>query len=409
MIKKNNNEQGYALVSVLLVIIVFSIVFLSFIGQAFSSTKQNQHVEDKSKSLAAAEMGISFYSVVIQDTFETNQPIVESAVKDIMEGPDSASKNYKRVAAEEMAEKIEEVVPTIATPPNALFEISNFVATVDPVNQNSHVIEISFDVTGLVEGKKTKLYADMTIDLGEIDDDGSSESTSTYNPPSLNTVSIPDPACTSFESKKGPKKDTGCNEILVSQYVSPKNGGNGLSGKTIYSTGTVELSGNANHSIRLIVHAEGPVTVDKNMNNTSTFFLETKSDATFEGQISLNISSGLYIAGNLINLTGHQSDNGNHFTLSNSTVYVGKSASLNKVSIDKKSLMCVEGNLTAYSINADKENLYVMGDVTIHGVPSTKYKVDKKTFFTKCGTYIPGEFNITWDENIDTNLENVDY
>ena len=67
---KKKNEQGYALVSVLLIVTVFTIIFLSFMGQAFSSVKQNQMAEKTTRSVAAAEMGISYYQVTIQKLFK---------------------------------------------------------------------------------------------------------------------------------------------------------------------------------------------------------------------------------------------------------------------------------------------------------------------------------------------------
>jgi competence protein ComGC len=420
MLKKANNEKGYALVSVLLIVVVFSIVFLSFMGQAFSSTKQNQIVEKKTQSVAAAEMGVSFYQVAVQDTYEKNQVTVGTYVKGLMSQPDSSTRDYKREAALKMAELIQSQIPTISTPSNAPFAISNFVSTVDSADLSSHEIEISFDITGTAEGKTTKISAEMTIDVGGINNDGSTAPTSSYEPPSFSTVPIPDAKCTSFETKKtgSSADDEYCNEILVGNgYVTPKINGQGLSGKTIYSTGSITLDSNANNSLNLTVHAEGPVTVDKNMNSSSTLFLETKSDATFEGQIRLNTSSKLFIGGNLSNTGGTSGDNGNHFSVLNSTIYVGGNATLNKVTIDDKSRMCVYGNLSAYSISSLEDNLYVLGTVTINNQPKDTYRVlpnetqanREKEFFKKCGKFIPGEFKINWGDTIDTELDNVEY
>ncbi|MEW9053298.1 MAG: hypothetical protein AB2392_19215 [Neobacillus sp.] len=420
MLKKESNEQGYALVSVLLIVVVFSIVFLSFMGQAFSSTKQNQIVEKKTQSVAAAEMGVSFYQVAIQDTYEKNQGTVGTHVKNLMAQPGSSTRDYKREAALKMAELIQSEIPTISRPTNAPFEVSNFVSTVDPADSSSHVIEISFDITGTAEGRTTKISADMTIDVGGINNDGSTAPTSSYEPPSFSTVPIPNAQCTEFETKKtgSSADDEFCNEILVGNgYVTPKINGQGLSGKTIYSTGSITLDSNANNSLKLTIHADGPVTIDKNMNSSSTLFLETKSDAIFEGQIRLNTSSNLFVAGNLSNTSGTPGDNGNHFAVLNSNIYVGGNATLNKVTIDDKSRMCVYGNLNAYSIASGVDNLYVLGNVTINGQTRTDYRVlpnetqenRVKEFYKKCGKFIPGEFKINWGDTIDTELDNVEY
>ena len=54
---KIKNEQGFTLVTVLLVIIIFMIVGVSAISQSFNTVKQNQLLEKKSQSTAIAEMG----------------------------------------------------------------------------------------------------------------------------------------------------------------------------------------------------------------------------------------------------------------------------------------------------------------------------------------------------------------
>ena len=64
------NEQGFALVSVLMILTILMVVSLSFMGQAANSIKQNQIVEDSSHSVAVAEMGVSYYEVAIQNIYE---------------------------------------------------------------------------------------------------------------------------------------------------------------------------------------------------------------------------------------------------------------------------------------------------------------------------------------------------
>src|SRR4051812_42312124 len=123
---KLKNEQGYALVTVLVIIVVFMIISLSFMGQAFSSVKQNQVVEKKSRSVAAAEMGISYYQVEIQKAFEAKQ----QSVSDYIRSNNSLIPNFKREATKKMAIELQNA--TITTPPNVPYYMQNFVVNADP-------------------------------------------------------------------------------------------------------------------------------------------------------------------------------------------------------------------------------------------------------------------------------------
>ncbi len=61
------NEQGYALVTVLLIITLFMAIIISVMGQSFNTTKQNQTVEKNYQSVALAEMGINYYRSLLNN------------------------------------------------------------------------------------------------------------------------------------------------------------------------------------------------------------------------------------------------------------------------------------------------------------------------------------------------------
>ena len=149
--KSVQNEKGYALVTVLLIITIFMVIFLSFMGQAFSSVKQNQVVEKKSLSVAAAEMGVSYYQVEIQRIFESKQ----ETISDYIKANSSLQTKYKKEAAIKTASELQNAFP-IGTPQpkipidgdsNASFYLEDFVATPDP-NPNSYKVNISFNIVG---------------------------------------------------------------------------------------------------------------------------------------------------------------------------------------------------------------------------------------------------------------------
>ena len=64
-----NDNGGYALVMVLLIITIFMMLALSFMGQSANSTKQNEITEKRAQSVALAEMGSIFYKNAIMNEF----------------------------------------------------------------------------------------------------------------------------------------------------------------------------------------------------------------------------------------------------------------------------------------------------------------------------------------------------
>ncbi|MEH7493474.1 hypothetical protein, partial [Neobacillus niacini] len=113
------NEQGYALVSVLLIVVVFSVLSLSFMGQAFSSVKQNQEVEKNTQSVAISEMGVSYYQVAIQNLFEQKKDEVALKVKNKIYKPGDESQ-----VLEFLRSSLETGIKNIPDPPNVEDEAS---------------------------------------------------------------------------------------------------------------------------------------------------------------------------------------------------------------------------------------------------------------------------------------------
>ncbi|CAH2716275.1 hypothetical protein BACCIP111895_03459 [Neobacillus rhizosphaerae] len=378
------NEQGYALVTVLLIIVVFMVVFLSFMGQGFTSVKQNQVVEKKSLSIDTAEMGITYYQVAIQNLFESKQTDVNDKVKAIMTTTPSA--NFKRQAAITLADEIQKAYPIGSTQPtvpiddtNASFTISNLISVPDP-DTNSSKVNITFDIVGKEDGKSTgsKLSTKMIINLDSIINLAGSGSSNGYTMPTYNEIPKPKAGCSILA----------CDEVYIDGNGS--FGGNNLfkkSKQTIYTTGSFTQvgTGNENNKSNISIHAEGPITIGNNMNKALNFKVETKDNAYFGGHLEIYGTSKIMIGGNA--------------TVDNS------------LSIGTSSKMCVRGDLTARSISVSSSNppgkLIVYGKV--NGSTTSPYRVTDTIFKSECGTYVPPDFQINWGDNIDTMISNVDY
>ncbi|MBS4215468.1 type II secretion system GspH family protein [Neobacillus rhizophilus] len=412
---KYRSEQGYALVAVLAIITIFMILSLTFMGQAANSIKQNKIVEEKSNSVAAAEMGITYYQVAIQDAFESQQDDVTRILSGSLNG-NSSNETVRKEAAKTVASLLQSVFQAGDTQPvegiPANFTLSNFSAAPYP-SPNEHKVKITFNVVGTENSgtiKSTKLFAEMALDLGSISNDGLSAPPSGYLLPTYNTVSEPEIKCLSLTS-------TGCNGIVVNgNYEVPKINGTKISDKIIYSndtSGSLTLNSNANNSSKLHVHSEGPIIVDSNMNSSSSLIIETNSNAKFEGQLKVDTESKLYIAKSLLN--NSDKNNGNHLTLDNSYTYIGEDAYLTSLDVLSHSTMCVHRNLyidkSKYVDSSSK--LLVLGTIFLldKGIyrEVSGGKVSQDEFNRECGSKLPPNLSINWGNNIYTNVSDVDY
>lgn len=65
------NQEGYALLTVLLVMVIFTGLAITFMGQGMSTAKQNKQVEHRTQAVDLAEMGTQYYANFIKEEFET--------------------------------------------------------------------------------------------------------------------------------------------------------------------------------------------------------------------------------------------------------------------------------------------------------------------------------------------------
>ncbi|MDQ6599834.1 hypothetical protein [Bacillus salipaludis] len=398
---KLKNEEGYALITVLLIIVIFMVIFVSFMGQAFSSTKQNQVVEKTSHSVALAEMGVSYYKVEVQRVFESKQQSVNDQVINILKT--DPQKDYKTEATRLMKDALQQDLGqtkpavTIDGYPNATFTMKNFLAT---VISGTNKVRTTFDIVGTENGKNTTLNAEMEIDLKDINLEGGSI-TPEYNAvPKPENVSSTCTNPTTFSNISCP------NGILINQDMTYSENYNGYVG-TIYSTADLALNGNGNKS-NLILHADS-VSLKGNLNSLTNLTLETEHDASFGGQLRVD-SSHIYIGGNMVT--------DDHVTLAtSSSLFARGNATIGKsLTIDSTSKMCVNGNFKADDLTINTSGkLFVKGTVTVtKGIPSgtqiIKVTDPTDTYVRQqCGNTFDEYNSIDWKTTTGTVVNNVDY
>lgn len=387
------NEQGYTLVTVLLLITISMIIFLSFVGLSFSSVKQNQVIEKNSKSVALAEMGISYYQIAIQNIYETNKQAVNNQVKATIETDRTANKlnsetYYVNLGVTLMKEAIRQGLTSVQSTvtlegrPNSSFSIqeSNYY---DVTKEKKILLKIK----GVENGKSTILSTELNFSPTIINLNSAS-GTATYVLPTINT--IPVPTNVTITCKNPSTLSNTCSQMLIDTLKTYSDNINGISNKVIYSSyssGVFTINGNANSMTNMKIHTENSFFLGKNTNNASALLLETKGSATFEGQFRIDTASKLYI-GDALTVNGH-------FELAdNSIVYVGGNATIGgKLTVPSGSTMCVGGTLT------------VSKKQTISGNLIVKSIVGDTVFKQKCGIPSTPPLDITWGDRLVNNVQ----
>jgi type II secretory pathway pseudopilin PulG len=395
------NEQGYALVTVLMVITIFMIVLMSFMGQAFSSVKQNQVVEKNSQSVAAAEMGVSLYQVTIQDIFEKRLAAFKLTVP-------ATQTNFRTLAATEIAQQIQSdfllsypkdvkydpILHKLVTPPeNPGTTITNkeFSAVA-----NGDKINITFVVLGTENDRSATLEGKMSINLNEI-------------APTYNAVKKPiSPNCTNFSLCSNILNEAGHKELLIS--AGTINAPNNMVDKVIYSTGNLTVIGPVNNMDTVNIRGENLV-ITGNVQNATDTNVEANGDLTIEGHFTpTSIKSTNFYVGGKLTVKG----NYEIAALASGPSYalIRKSALVTgKMAIGSNYSMCIKGDLTVEHSSgvtiADTGNLYITGNV----IGKVTGRVSKVTdTMLDQDPYIRSICGNTFDPpKIETLINSVDY
>ncbi|MGM0854969.1 MAG: hypothetical protein ACQEWI_20580 [Bacillota bacterium] len=364
------NEKGYALVTVLLMVVVFMVISLSFMGQSFSSVKQNKEVEKEYQSVALAEMGVEYFGGKVRNVLKESEIDGTTNSEGLKMKVEGSLENEKvEIEDEELASYFQ------LTKNDGLMNFSG-------LNEQENELIIHFKSLGSSESKETTLHTIMTIPIRI-------GSTSSKELPDFNQIQKPENI--RVECKNPPIIYNSCAEILVLGSGSYPQNHNNLDDKLIYTTGALILDGNANNMDNTKIHTDGSMSLGKNMNNASTVILEVKGTMSFGGQLRLD-SSKVYIGGSM-SLAGQMDIEDNSYT------YVGGDASISKhLSISTNSKMCVAGNLEASQLDIDGK-LYVKGSVEGIIKSGQPTYVNHTEFVKNCGVSGSSQtISIMWDE-----------
>ncbi|MEH7112161.1 hypothetical protein V7124_07215 [Neobacillus niacini] len=321
----SKQEQGYALITVMLIITVFTVLGFTFTAMAFSSLKQTQKVEKTSQSVALAEMGVSYLDVAIQDIFKNTKIDIEGKV---------ARKELTTVSqvVDYMKTSLKNGIKNI-TPEHIDTNSSySYVKDDDKIDiiAIGNLLKIRVNVTGTkinpssTEDTVSTLFVEMAINnLGSINIIKADDATAPEI--TFGQVTRPDVAvaveCTnplSFanigqsngNNGNGNNGNTNNNIICADVIIDKPVGGiktytenNDVNVEKVYSTVGLNFTGNLNNRAGLEMYAIS-LQMGSNFNNSKDVVVETKNNFTIGSNVQNTDHTSFYVGG-LLDINGH--------------------------------------------------------------------------------------------------------
>ncbi|WP_141431856.1 hypothetical protein [Bacillus sp. 03113] len=333
------NQKGNALLLVLIVITIFSLLFLMLMASSIHNAKQIKHTEENYQVVSLSEMGVIYYKTAILTALNDvkndpnlikaiNQKIQDKIKTDFgkvtnekMTQAETYIANHKetlnRILTEAWRDEINRNFPSIKNPfkvdskTNASYEITEMNNT---ISSNSTDIIYHFNSVGTFENKTFNLKTEVAI------------------PIKLSSIS--------FESPNS-------NQILDPGTLAKCDNSN-----TDFSNNSCQFDGNISFSTNHLIF------------NQST--LKVLGDMTVTGNINQDWNhSTLYIIGRLdINVNGNNNGNGN--SLKNMKIYIGNAATFANLNNLEDSIIEIGGDAEIKGTNSGSNSkICVNGNLTI--------------------------------------------
>lgn len=228
MIKKN--EKGYALVTVLLTLTIFMVLALSFMGQSANSAKQNLAVEDKAKSTAMAEMGISYVELAVRNIYQ--EKLDEVIVKKNSDKPQKTNEYYANETIDKIYIAVSSLRGEINNNNKLLFKIETYI-----IEKVGNGIKLNYSSNG---NKNTPITAILQINYDQLLYD-----LTTTNGNETNIPSPPNASNSYTENNNKHKEIYEGNAIFTYKHGVTVSNGQPLEikGSALFTTG-LKFSGN---------------------------------------------------------------------------------------------------------------------------------------------------------------------
>jgi hypothetical protein len=413
---KEKNEKGYALVTVLVIITLFMVISLSFMGQAFNSVKQNKVVEKSSQSVAIAEMGISYYQVAVKNAFITQKMDYDNLIKTTSLTKEEITTGIISAATTALPNGTKTILDG---KPEADSETYYTIEEASVLN-NSGILNITFLVKGNKGTEDTPLRSEMSINLSDL--------TITYGtdiPTLPGYIGIVQPTNISSTCINPPDnydfKENECSSgILITRpdadYIKNFQKFNGTIYATDSTTGVLTLSGVGNKS-SLKIHAPS-LSLDGVQNNVTNVTMEIKGNLSFGGHFDATAAANIFVGGD-VNVQGKFELHNNSDKMYQTLIRGKFTSNGNKVLIGQNNTMCVKDVFTAPNDFQIDGTLYLSKQKNNVNIPSNYVTLGKIKYIedvlaseikANCGNTFEGPDDyIDWGEHAQTNVDNIHY
>ncbi|PIC96664.1 hypothetical protein CSV69_03850 [Sporosarcina sp. P26b] len=418
--RKNENENGYALVIVLFAIVFIMITSAVFMRGSISHAKQEKIVDANNLAYMAAEMGVDYYKWSYINKYNAikaeiwkkhnDKFLVEKAVINNSE-ESNKPEAIKKMAKQKRLDALEELYIKLREYNIAPAELAaeSYKFTNRAVNVTKDTSAYSIDIIGDIDGKYNSTVKPLEFTLSfvipefnvnQADANGTGQQSGEFRSldwlktghlPFINKPSVKCPSITAcletnvenISNFKGPAiyfaenaiksnsgnlgKDYKSTSIYVVGELGPFNINN-MKNINFYAKGNISFK-NMNNTDSLNLMTLGNFTVDQAELNRS--FIGIRGNFVPKKHLSINASSTLAVKGNWEPNSGKQS------ITNNSKVCIGGYVNLNQITIDSTSKI--------YFVLRKATENYPKKDPRYVAINESDYINNPSTLFENCG------------------------
>ncbi|WP_281216803.1 hypothetical protein [Lysinibacillus capsici] len=371
-----NNNKGYALALVLIISILFTVIFFSFLAISSNTTKQHNIVESTFQSQTIAEMGVGYFQSAMTNEIISNQTQIIQNV--ITQRDQDRKKNiikqdayYVALAMSTMQNRLQNIANTL-NKTVTIHQNNKNSFNINPTNEGSFFaregerIIIAFTSTGYDEIKNAEIKGTITVDFSNMIVPKTNEDTDSSAIPTGNTIADPG---TNLKICPSGKKENLSNEscqiqgsiayhqnenLILSNTIFRVSGdfkaGNmnndRLEKSTLYILGSM-MTGNLNTTNNLKLHVNGALTVGNfNGSGLSNSVIEVGGNASM-GVIKLNKST-IYINDG----RSYYDPTIKHINdMQDSIIFINSDTVIGDTQLGNNAKICVNGHLKIGNIN----------------------------------------------------------
>ncbi|OCX64277.1 hypothetical protein BFM98_09275 [Lysinibacillus sp. AR18-8] len=374
-----NNNNGYVLALVLIISILITVIFFSFLAISSNTTKQHNIVESTFQSQSIAEMGASYFQHAMTNEIITKQEniikkIIDQRNEDIKAKQLQDDQHYIGLAIKDMEEVLTDIVLSLKKsddkeddPEEKTIKMkvhsnpkNSFEVTPVTFSRADDALIINFTSIGHDEAKNAEIKGTISVDFSNMIDpttnNESDESIITGN-------TIADPGTSLNICPTGTRADLSNKQCQIKGNITYSQNDELKFNNSIYRvSGTLTVPNmnypSANSTLYIVGSMNG-----QNLNSMTNVKLHVG------GALFVNQFNGR-IVDSVIEVAGSTTLYGNLDNLNNSTMYIGGSFMMGQINQISNSTIYVQGSANIYQgVNLGRNaNICVNGDLAIGNI-----------------------------------------